>query len=1070
VQDLIDQALAKPPGPPPRFSLNNIEIDDGSITVDDAMTGRKHHVERLAIGIPFLSSLPYATEIRVTPRLEGAFNGSHFSLAGNTVPFGEPREASLDVDLDALALPEYLAYLPTRPRVDLTGGALTTRLKVVFVDGKPGERKLEVRGEARVDGLKLARRDGTSLASADRIAVALNRVDVFNRLADIDLVAVVVPKVDVKRLQDGSLEVAGPWFDAPPKRAAPAEAPGAPWTVNVAKAGIQGGALDLSDEGSGFHSSLVDVTVDATNLSTKRGSKVHVALAFVTDDRIASFKGEADVDPFAPAAAGTFELAKFSLGLLFPYYKDVLAVDVQQGSLDLASRFTLEPDGSIKLSEGKSAIANLALAYPGAKQPFWRFPQIDASGIDVDVRGRNVKVGELASHNAVVKVARERNGSIDVARLMKTTTSTGTNVTGAAGTTSVAGATAATRDDRTWTLAFGKLAVDHASFDFEDRMPDPAVKLTIRDFTFNAANWSNARDARSTVSLRARVGNRGSLAWNGTLATNPVAAAGRIDASGLDLVQLRPYIESRANVSVAAGALAVKGALTFDLPENAPPRGTWKGDVAITDFAALDKPTASDLARFKRLVLEGIDVASAPFRLAITRIGAEDYYARMIVYQDGTLNITRLLSADRAPEPPPDAKPPPPSASPPRDALPITIGRIELANGNINYSDFFVHPNYAANLTEVTGSVTTMSAQQAGDVAITARVDHSAPVEISGRVHPFAKDLSLDIAAKARDIDLPPLTPYSVKYAGYGIEKGKLTFDVHYRVQDRKLAAENRLVLDQLTFNPQRVDSETATKLPVLLAVALLKDRHGVIDIELPISGSLDDPQFSVGGLIVRVIINLIGKAVTAPFALLGAVFGHGEELSNVPFAPGSAALGDDAQKRVDTLAKALADRPALKLEIGGRADGSVDREAMRHGTVDTAMKREKMKALVAAGNAPPSLEEVAIGADERTKWLTAAYKESSIKTRPRNFVGMLKDVPPDEMESMLLAEAKVDDDALRLLANARAQSVKDALVAKGIASERLFLTVPKLGGDAAGGARAEGAAAPPARVDLALR
>ena len=145
---------------------------------------------------------------------------------------------------------------------------------------------------------------------------------------------------------------------------------------------------------------------------------------------------------------------------------------------------------------------------------------------------------------------------------------------------------------------------------------------------------------------------------------------------------------------------------------------------------------------------------------------------------------------------------------------------------------------------------------------------------MSGRVQPFAKELSLDITAKARDVDLPPLSPYSIKYAGYGIEKGKLTFDVHYRIENRKLAAENRLVLDQLTFNRERVDSPTATKLPVLLAVSLLTDRSGVIDIRLPISGSLDDPQFSVWGLVVQVIVNLIAKAATAPFALLSAAFG----------------------------------------------------------------------------------------------------------------------------------------------------------------------------------------------------
>jgi len=1081
VQDLIDQTVARAGDPTPRFSLNNIEIVEGSIVFDDAVTGSKHTVENVAIGIPFLSSLPYQSDVRVTPHLEGVFDRSHFALGGTTTPFAEHREAAIDIDFDALPLKDYVAYLPTKPRIDLVDGALTTRLKVVFVDGTPTGRKLEVRGDARLDKIALARRDRTSLAAADRISLTLDRADVFARDVRIASLAVDAPAIDLRRLADGSLEVAQPFFDAAParrdaKRPSAGATPDKPWVVSVAKATVAKGKLGLHDETSTFQSSLADVTVDATNLSTKPGEKAHVTLSFVTDDRIAGFKGEAVVEPLVPTATGTFDLSKFSLGVLFPYYRHVLAVDVQKGSLDLAAHFALLADGNLKLSEGVASISDLTLAYPGNKQPFWRFPAIAGGGIEVDVHGRSVKVAEMQSRDAAIRLARERDGSIDVARLMKTTEATGTGTGTGTGKDR-------DRDERTWTLTFGKATIERAAIDLEDRVAEPVAKLGIRDLSFTAANYSNARNAKSTASLKARVGAHGRVAWNGTLVSNPVSFAGQLDVSGLDLVTVRPYVESRVNVSLIAGALAAKGMVTLDVPDAAPVKAGWKGNVIVTDFAALDKPTASDLLRWKRLALDDVETMTEPFRLVVGRVGAEDYFARAIVYEDGTLNLARLMTPGREPEPAPDARAPAGPAddgAPAGDAVPVTIGRIELANGNVNYSDFFVRPNYTANLTEVTGTVTTMSSEQAGDIAFTARVDHSAPVEVSGRIHPFAKELSLDVAAKARDIDLPPLTPYSVKYAGYGIEKGKLTFDVHYRLENRKLAAENRLVVDQLTFNREHVDSPTATKLPVLLAVSLLKDARGVIDINLPISGSLDDPQFSVGGLIIRVIVNLLTKAVTAPFALLGAAFGHGEELSIVPFEPGSSALDAEARKRVETLAKALGDRPALKLDIGGRADGHADREALRRAAVETAMKREKMKSLAASGDAPASVDLVTIGADERVHWLAAAYKASSIKDRPRNVIGLLKDLPPAEMEAMLVADAKVDDDALRLLANARAQAVKDDLASKNVATERLFLTVPRLSGidtaDAAGAAPTGSAAsaapagAPPSRVDLALR
>lgn len=1028
VQDLIDVASSASGGPTPRFSLNNIEIEDGAIAFDDGTTGSKHRIDKLAIGVPFLSTLPYATDIAVQPQLAGAFNGSHFALTGSAEPFAQHREAAIDIDLDALPLRTYLAYLPSKPRVDLASGTLTTRLKVVFVDGAPGARKLEVRGEARIDDLAAKRHDGSSLASIGRLAVKLDRIDVFAQDARIASVEVERPNVDIQRLSNGSFELAQPMFEGATSRGQDR-----PWSISVANASIKGGVVSLRDDGSAFRSTLADVAVDARNLTTKAGDKAHVTLSFVSDDRIAAFKGEADVEPLVPAATGTFELTKFSLGLLFPYYKDVLAVDVQKGSLDLGGQFALQANGNFRLTQGTATIANLALAYPGAKQPLATFPGLEANGVDVDLNARRVAIAALTSRDASVKLARERDGTLNVARLMKTSETTGT-----------------AKDERTWTLAFAKFAVERASIDTEDRVPDPPVKLAVHDFTFEAANFSNARDAKANVTVRARVGKGGRVAWTGKMATNPVTMSGRVDLSGLELITVRPYVESQVNVSVTGGTLAATGDFAFDGTTQA----TWKGNVVVSDFSALDKPTSSDLLRWKRLALDDTDVAIDPWHVTVGRIGLDDYYARTIVYPDGTLNLTRLMT----PEKPADDTPHP------REALPITLGRIELARGNVNFSDSFIKPNYSANLTDVSGTITTMSAEQAGDVAISARVDHSAPVEVSGRLHPFAKELTLDITAKARDVDLPPLTAYAVKYAGYGIEKGKLTFDVHYRLDNRKLVAENRLVLDQLTFNAQRVESPTATKLPVLLAVALLKDTHGVIDINLPISGSLDDPKFSVGGLIIRVIVNLIAKAATAPFALLSAAFGHGEELSTVAFANGSAALGDDAKKSLDTLGKALTDRPALKLEIGGRADAQTDGEALRRGSVESAMKREKMKALASQGNAPASAADVTIDGDERTRWLTAAYRESDIKDRPRNFIGMLKDVPPNEMETALLANAKVDDDALRQLASARAQAVKDALLARNVAGERLFLTAPKLAADTT---KAEGASS---RVDLALR
>lgn len=260
--------------------------------------------------------------------------------------------------------------------------------------------------------------------------------------------------------------------------------------------------------------------------------------------------------------------------------------------------------------------------------------------------------------------------------------------------------------------------------------------------------------------------------------------------------------------------------------------------------------------------------------------------------------------------------------------------------------------------------------------------------------------------------------------------------DVHYKVDAGKLTAENRIFLDQLTFG-DRVESPDALQVPVLLAVSLLKNSRGEIDVNLPISGSLDDPEFSLGGIIIKVIGNLLAKAVTAPFHLLAGSFGSAEqELSYIEFDPGSSELSEDSKQRLDTLAKALNDRPGLKLEATGRADPAVDVEGLRHAYVTRQIRIAKAKS---TGESAVGLR---IEPQERDRWLEAAYKAAEID-KPRNVLGLAKSLPPAEMEALLLASAPVQEENLQALANRRADRVKEYLVGR-VGPERVLLTASR--------------------------
>jgi hypothetical protein len=463
-------------------------------------------------------------------------------------------------------------------------------------------------------------------------------------------------------------------------------------------------------------------------------------------------------------------------------------------------------------------------------------------------------------------------------------------------------------------------------------------------------------------------------------------------------------------------------------------------------------------------------LALNPLQLRIADIELAGFYSRLVLGTDGKINLQKLAveKAEKneekvAQKTAEEATPSQPTA--PASEEKVTIGKINLRDGNINFSDFFVKPNYSANLTGVQGTIAELKPEAPGDLALEAKLDNAAPVDIRGKINPLGEELFMDIKAKASEIELSSFSPYSGKYVGYGIEKGQLTFDVAYKLENRKLDAQTQFILNQLTFG-EKIDSPTATSLPVTLAVALLKDRNGVIEVGLPISGTLDDPQFSIGGIVWRLIVNIITRAVTAPFALLGAAFGGGgAELSYIEFDFGRAALSQSAEAKIKSLAAAMTNRPALKLEITGRAEPVNDLEGLKRVSIENKVRAQKFKELSRQGTAPQSAEGVQVTKDEYERFLRAAYDAESFP-KPRNLIGFAKSLPVPEMESLMLKHTSVNDEDVRALANRRAQAVRDRLIAAKIPADRLFIVSAKPQAQE----EPEKIKARPSRVDFSLR
>jgi hypothetical protein len=818
---------------------------------------------------------------------------------------------------------------------------------------------------------------------------------------------------------------------------------------------------------------------------------VHPELRAIVNGAPFALTGE--TKPFKDTRETTLkiDLKDLQIAQYLEYSPVPLRLRVQSGRLDTQLALSLSTQGD-KLNTlvitGSAALRGVVVAADDGT----RLAAVDTLQVELnalDLVGRRFNAKRVRIDKPDVLVTRFKDGRINLLGVIEPAPS----------------AASEADDAPPVAIEVGALSIADGTVRVTDHVPARPFQTTLTNVALDTQNLAyragggtgqpDPQAPAAAVKLAFEVDSKGRLAYDGTLQLGSLQTEGQLAVDGVRIAPFAPYYEDMLDVLVSNGVAATRGRLAVGLPQGRPLRVTYRGEALITGFASRDKPTSQDLLRWKSLAARGIDFDLEPLAVAVDEIALSDFYSRLIVNNDATLNLQRLIRRSNgapaaATEPllnePPAAAPPaegnaaaqteapqaPPSAAASsqklRDRPNVRIGRFVLKGGRINFSDYFIKPNYSADLSAVSGTVGAMTPDSAGDVELRGRIGETAPIEILGRVNPLAGDLFLDINASAREVELSPLSPYAVKYAGYGIEKGKLSLRVRYLVENRKLAAENNLYLDQLTFG-ERVESPTATKLPVLLAVALLKDRNGVIDVNLPISGSLDDPQFSLGGVIARAIVNLIAKAVTAPFAWLGALAGgRGEELAYVEFAPGSARLTSESEDRLRSLAKALAERPGLKLDVSGRVDPQADRAGLKRLLLDRRVKAEKLKQAEKKTDAeafePEALDDVTLEPAAYAAYLTAVYRAAKFD-RPRNALGMLRDLPVPEMEQLLLDNIAVTDEDLRRLANSRAQAAQVWLVETGgIPAERVFLAAAKLD---AQGIKDSGK---PTRVDFSLR
>ncbi|WP_158239238.1 DUF748 domain-containing protein [Uliginosibacterium sp. TH139] len=1071
--DILER-FAKPSAEPApdaaRFSLNNIELEGGEIEFDDRPLGKQHHVRALALGLPFLSNLPARVENFVKPRLAFDLEESSFELLGELKPFADRRVATLDVDIEDLDLTAYLAYVPVKLPVRIEQAHFGSALRLHWEDAlgdKPAA--LAVSGRFGLKDLKIKEHSGADLLAVQSLQVELERVEPIasQPLLHVRALNVEAPQIELLREKDRRfrLERLATEFVAPARKVQPS--PAAKTEVKVAaprvlidKLSVSHGRLNWRDEAvpGGFALKLdpFEVQLSQFDLGTSKPASFTLQAASEKSLRIDL---QAQLNVLAETYSGHFAFAGMQLEPLRPYYQAALPRALFKGETALAGEFSVVPGKAgpaVRLDKMALDLRDFSLADAAAKPDkagqrsiLLKVPQTRAEEMRMDLELRELHIGRFSNRGLQAMLLRDADGVLNLADMFQSHSNADSKARKVLkdrlerAAEAVLEAAPAAEPELPWQFSVGRAEINEGGVRIEDRSSSVPVVVDVRELGLSLQDWSSRRNAQAKASLSARINRNGRMNADAAFSTEPLRGRVNLDLSAVELLPAQAYLEDQFRVLLTRGTLTAKGKLDFDLAKSQPDI-RFAGALAVDDFNMLDRVNEEDFLRWRRLALQDMSVQTEPLGFSSREIRLSDFYTRLILDAQGRLNLREITAHEAAQMAAAPQAAQSAAASAVNKPLPkVRVERIVLEKGQVRFSDRFVKPNYDANLLALNGSLGGLSSDESSVALLDlgASLDGAAPVKVNGSLNPFRQDGFLDIQAQVRDVDLTSASTYAGRYVGYGIDKGKLSMDVQYQIRDRRLTAKNSVKLDQLTFG-DKVESPDATKLPVLFAVSLLKDRNGMIDINLPISGSLDDPEFSVGGVIIRVITNLIGKAVTAPFALLGSIFGEeAEALAWVDFEPGSATLNKAALDKLGGLAKGLTSRPVLKLEIAGSADPASDTTGLKRARLEARVRALKAEQLVRRGDSVDQVDALQIEAAEYPALLKRVYESEKVDARPRNALGILKDQPPAEMERILLASFAITQADLQTLARTRAQTVRAYLLEKnGVDPARVFL------------------------------
>lgn len=845
-----------------------------------------------------------------------------------------------------------------------------------------------------IRGFALTEADGSTFLSFSNLHVNFEMwSSLFNRAWTVGEFRLGSPYAYVSVLTNGQFNFANLLTNAPATNE-PAP-PAKPMPAALIKSlAITNGVLAIADfyRPVPFQTKFEPIEVRLTNFTTRPRTKGPYAFTASTGEG-EYFRWGGSVHVVPPASQGHFELGGIDLKKYGTYAREFSRLEVRDGKVTVAAtyHFAVESNGlELRMTNASVQVTNLAVFAPESSNALMTIPSVAIREVEADLQKRAARVRAVETTGGSILARRFQDGTLELLHLAMPPTNRPFTLLNPPPSPSAATSIAATNaPPEPWSVLVDEIVVKDYAARVEDAQPPRAATVVADQIALTVKGFSLASNAPIDVEFSTRVNSNGLVKAAARGTVRPVAMETDLEVSTIELKPFQPYVEQQqVKLSFNSGHVSTKGKAFVALGGSNQLTAKFAGDVVLGDVAVIDQIAFQDFIRWKQVAVRGIDFALDPMSVKIHELACDGLATSVVLGTNRQLMALAVLPPARTNAP--AASPATPIAKPgggqPAGLLPfpVQLDLLAMTNMSVHLRDLSIQPNCRFDVQQFSGTVRGLSSalNTAADVDISGRMNEASRFSVTGKVNPLVRDLLVDLVITNYNMELTPFTPYMEKFAGYPLSKGKVTVGLKYDVKQQALDAQNIIFIDQLTLGAKNNSPDT-TKLPVKLGVALLKDRNGRIEFDVPVKGRLDDPKFKVGPIIWQVVVNLLTRAATSPFSLLGALVGGGPELAYVEFAPGQAVMLSGESNKIDKLSQALYERPALNLEITGAADPALDAAALAWFKLERELKTARMAELASRNDAPSSADAVKLEKRDYERLLKVQYRKVFNRDRP---------------------------------------------------------------------------------------